>query len=128
MAVGFPDLVNGYIGGNSIKETATASVNGSAIDLTEGEGPVHVVVSIGAASGTSPTMDAKLQESVDGSTGWADVAGATLAQKTDSDANTQSVFETHGRGQPFVRVVATVGGTTPSFHLHAAVLSKSKSY
>lgn len=70
-------------------------------------------------SGTSPTLDAKLQESND-KTNWADVAGAAITQMTALGTNTAKVpgsaatdAVTFAR---YVRIVALVGGTsTPTF-------------
>lgn len=62
-----------------------------------------------AASGTTPTLDVVIQTSNDGSTNWQ--ALGTFAQKTAASSE-RNVFPGADR---FVRVVCTIGGTTPSF-------------
>jgi len=64
--------------------TATAAVQ-NAID-TKGFTTAMFVVAIGTATGTTVavtfTLDAKIMESADGSTGWTDVSGAAITQVT----------------------------------------------
>jgi hypothetical protein len=73
-------------------------------------------------SGTSPTLAGKIQESADGSTNWTDISGATFTTVTAS-TNTQAIA--FDRTKRFLRYVATVGGTSPSFAV-AVVISEQK--
>ncbi len=68
-----------------------------------------VTLNVSAASGTTPTLDVKLQHSPDG-TQWADL-GTAFAQKTAAGLETKAFTGLHG----YVRVSYTIGGTTPSF-------------
>jgi hypothetical protein len=91
---------------------ATATRNGDPLEVgMRSDACLELVVT--AASGTTPTLDVKLQTSKDGSgTGlgaWRDVA--SFAQATGAASERKS-FSGLDR---FVRAVATVGGTTPSF-------------
>lgn len=70
-----------------------------------------------AASGTGPTLNCSLEESADGST-WTAVTGSGTAQL----AATGNALATAAVTKNFVRVTATVGGTTPSFTFSATVL------
>lgn len=90
----------------------TASANGSGIDLNADQpfGPVTLLLSIGAASGTTPTLDVKLQDSADGAS-WADISGAAFAQKTAAGFGTLQI----STWRRHIRAVATIAGTTPSF-------------
>lgn len=92
----------------------TASANGSSVNLAgyadPGEREMLAYLDVGAASGTSPTLDVRLQDSADGTT-WADISGAAFAQKTGVAQET-IYFST---ARKFVRAVATIGGTSPSF-------------
>ena len=57
---------------------ATGTVNGASIDTAHFDEAL-IVLNAGTATATG-TLDAKIQESADGSTGWADVTGAAFAQ------------------------------------------------
>jgi hypothetical protein len=97
----------------------TATTNGPALRVPGGEGGSHVVVAVhvSAVSGTTPSLTPKLQDSADGSTGWADVTGAAGTALT---AAGNVLFNGHTT-KKFVRVVATVSGTTPSLTTTATV-------
>ncbi len=93
----------------------TASANGSAVDLlgyvNPGVKDMLAYLNVGAVSGTTPTLDLKLQESDDGSTGWTDISGAVFTQATSATSETikAKVFKR------YIRAVATIAGTAPSF-------------
>ena len=94
--------------------TLTASSNGTGVD-TQGYLQGMVVLETGLVSGTSPTMSVKLQESDDNST-FVDIAGAVFATVTASN-NSQvlRIRELNVARKRYLRAVATIGGTTPSF-------------
>ena len=86
----------------------TASANGSAVEL--GDCAVaRLDLKVTAASGTTPTLNVKVQTSPDGTT-WTDV-GTAFAQATGATTEHKIVSGL----DRFVRGVATIGGTTPSF-------------
>ena len=96
----------------------TASFNTGGVDLSKFERCL-AIIDIGAVSGTSPTFDAKWQESVDNST-FTDVAGFNNLSITQITAGTKTVTmeirPSHlSAGKRYVRVAVTIGGTTPSF-------------
>ncbi|MEE9140513.1 MAG: hypothetical protein V3U18_07020 [Alphaproteobacteria bacterium] len=106
-------------------DSAAATINGPAIDRS---GFLSAVLhhASGAATGTptAQTVDSKLQDSADGSTGWADITGAAAAQLTadDTDADVNVDF---GTTKKFIRVVTTVGftgGTSPTIPVAATVM------
>jgi len=116
------DVANEAILGNGLApQTITASTNGPTGDMLAGDGPCFAIQQIGTVSGTSPTLAGKIQESSDGST-WTDVTGATFTTVTAS-TNTQAI--TFDRTKRYLRYVATVGGTSPSYAI-AVVLSQQK--
>ena len=103
-------------------QTLTASANGSAIDMISADGACFCIQQVGAVSGTSPTLAGKIQESADGSTGWADISGAAFTTVTAS-TNTQVIsFE---RTKRYLRHVATIAGTNPSYAV-AVVIGEQK--
>ncbi len=106
----------------------TSSGNGTAIDThgTDYGNPRELVcfLDVGAATGTSPTLDVKLQDSDDNSS-FSDISGATFTQKTDTGSEELSVTGF----RRYVRAAATIGGTSPSFTFGvAAVAGKPRSY
>jgi hypothetical protein len=63
----------------SASASQASTVTGSAVDLLDYEGGVAIIQNHGTGTGT---LDGKIQDSADGSTGWADVSGATFSQST----------------------------------------------
>ncbi len=112
---------NVILGIGAPPQTATSTVNGSGGDLLQGDGRCFAVQQVGTVSGTSPTLNGKIQESDDNSA-WSDVAGATFTQVTASN-NYQAI--TFDRAKRYVRYVGTIAGTSPSFAL-AVVISEQK--
>lgn len=99
----------------------TSSSSGSAVNIRPyalGEfAPLKVFLSVGAASGTSPTLDVTIQQSPDGSTGWTTVGSFT--QMTGTGSQEIRVTPT----QPYIRVAYTIAGTSPSFTFHVTALA-----
>lgn len=93
-----------------------ATTNGSAVDLLGVKSGLNFILDSGAATvGTLPTLDVKIQDSADGSTGWADVTGMAFAQVT-TVASAQVLGIANGKTRRYVRAVATIGGSaTPTF-------------
>lgn len=92
------------------KAARTSTGNGTSVDNTTSSsngavGHLHVF----AKSGTSPTLDVKIQHSVDNSV-WADLLTFTQATAATSERKTST-----GAVNRYVREVRTIGGTSPSF-------------
>lgn len=98
--------------------------NGGAINRS-GMDSCKLILSVGAATGspTGQTADCKLQDSADGSTGWADYtdpstsATAAVAQILDTDDAAAEVSVNLRSAKKFIRTVTTIGftaGTTPA--------------
>lgn len=90
---------------------AAATVDSGPIAAPSETGPIIVAAHVSAASGTTPTLDVTLEQSANGTSGWATVAGSALTQLTAAGNRIGFAAPT----QPYVRVKATIGGTTPSF-------------
>lgn len=91
--------------------TKTATFTGAALDLgAHGLGSRALVARllITAASGTTPTLVGKLQESDDNSA-WNDLI------TFESQAAVSESFRRFTTNKRYVRFVATIAGTTPSF-------------
>lgn len=90
-----------------------ANTNGSAVDLQGyvGKGELAFFLSVGSVSGTSPTLDVKIQQSDSSTSGFADIAGAAFAQASAIGTQEMRVIPT----KRYIRAVVTVGGTSPVF-------------
>lgn len=93
--------------------TVSTSSNTTAIDdAASSANGANAILTVTAASGTTPTLVAKVQHSVDNSV-WVDLI--TFGSKNSRSSEFQTVA---GTVQRYVRVLWTVGGTTPSFTFH----------
>jgi hypothetical protein len=93
----------------------TASFNSGSVDLQKFRRALFII-DIGAVSGTSPTFDAKLQESTDNSS-FSDLSGSNVSISQITTASHTVTLEVRA-GQitkRYVRVAVTIGGTSPSF-------------
>lgn len=93
----------------------TSTANGTAVDVQQYIGQMKFILTSTAGTGTTPTLDVKLQGSADGSTGWADITGATFTQVTDAADASEAIGVVIDGSPRYVRAVATIAGTTPSF-------------
>ena len=101
------------------------SVNGPAINRLGFDSCVlHTAAGAVTGSPTGQTLDAKLQDSADGSTGWADLVPAiAIVQITADDSEAQVDADLSGV-KKFIRVVQAVvltGGTTPAWAVGSTV-------
>jgi hypothetical protein len=85
----------------------TATGNGPAV-RTDNKGTIRASLDVTAASGTTPSLTAKLQTSFDGTT-WRDVVSFTAATGVTSERKSFPGIDR------YVRAAWTVSGTTPSF-------------
>ena len=104
----------------------TATVNGSAVDILDYEGHAAAILQSAAGTGTTPTLDVKLQDSADGSTDWQDVSGAAFTQVTDAAAAAEVIKFNASDVRRYVRAVATIGGSTPSFTCAVSFVGKKQ--
>ena len=88
------------------------TTNGAAFDLRPYDGDIRLMLNSAAGTGTTPTLDVKIQHSDDGTT-WVD-SGVTFTRVT-TVAATEVLAQTAERFKRYIRAVDTVGGTTPSF-------------
>lgn len=103
---------------NNPLETITASGNGTAVFVGANRSFTVAQRVGGVVSGTNPTLDTKIQESANGSSGWTDVV--SFPQVTASMAGLSGGTGPNRVGvvttKDYLRRVHTVGGTgSPSF-------------
>ena len=92
----------------------TATATSSAIDLLEFDGDILLVLDSAAGTGSSPTLDVKLTNSDASSGTYTDLSGATFTQVTGS-ASMQTLVINKDSAERYIKIVQTVGGSTPSF-------------
>lgn len=97
---------------------AAGNVTSGPIDNPGAAGFVVLLVHCTAATGTSPTLNVTLEQSADGKTSWSAIPGASSLQLVAASNSVAFAVPT----APFVRVSATVGGTTPAVTASVAVL------
>ena len=94
----------------------TATAGGTGIDIRQYSGKIAVIFQSAAGTGTTPTLDIKLQDddAVGGSYG--DITGATFTQVTDGADITEKIVVDADACKAFIRAHKTIGGTsTPTF-------------
>jgi hypothetical protein len=109
--------------GGAGPQTSTSTVTGTGVDMIHADGRCFAVQHVGTVSGTSPTLDGKIQESDASGSGYADVAGATFTQVTASTNLQVIAFE---RTKRYLRYVGTIAGTSPSFALAVQIGEQKK--
>jgi len=94
----------------------TSTLTGTGIDVLEYEGVALVLLNASAGTGTSPTLDVKLQHSDDDST-YEDVTSGAFSQVTDAaeTAGVKVMKLNVSDLKRYLRIVGTIAGTTPSF-------------
>ena len=98
----------------------TATGSGTGVDCSGYEEVVYVQM-IGAVSGTTPTLDTIIEESLTSGGTYTAIAGAVFAQVTTA-THQFSLSARVNPLKPFQRVTNTIAGTTPSFTMSVAVL------
>jgi hypothetical protein len=97
----------------TVSTARTANYTGTAFDTKDYEGSAKVIVDVGAVSGTTPTLDLKLQESDTSGGSYTDIAGATAAQMTATGV--AEINYNANQAKRWIRVAGTITGTSPSF-------------
>lgn len=100
---------------------AVGTVNGAAID-TVGFHDAMFTLNVGSAD-PDGFLDVKIQESADGSTGWADITGAAFVQVTTTNANAiyQGAVKMTPSRKRYLRAVATVAQNACLFAVDAVL-------
>lgn len=127
MSTWINDLKNNVVlanDGNTLVAAArTTTGNGAAVDLVESMGPCFGLLNLGAVAGTAPTLDVKFQESDTSGGTFTDIPGAVFPQQ---NAQNKTLAVNFNRTKRFVRAVATIGGSTPSFTFAVVVFAMKK--
>jgi hypothetical protein len=112
----------------------TAGGNGTGVSCTNCCQELIWITHVGASAGTSPTLNLKLQSSINDNTAsaagaadaYADITGASI-DLTSSDANTIIVRSVVVRNETYVRLVTgTPGGSSTPGFTFGSVLEATK--
>jgi len=98
-------------------DSRTTTATGTGFDLqgtNDAEGEAIVILDCEAGSGTTPTLNVKLQDSANNSD-WADITGATFTEVTDAEAVIEKITINANDVRRYVRAVGTQAGTNPVF-------------
>lgn len=87
----------------------TATATGSAVLIREYTQMVGVTL-MSAIATAGDTLDVTIEDSADGSTGWAAVSGAAFTQVTASADATETIFVDSDATKAYVRAVGTIAG------------------
>lgn len=99
---------------------AKTATNSSAALVVGNYREAIATLNVTAASGTTPTLDVKLQTSDDGGTTWYDLPGGVFTQRTAAGAQALQITNFGDT----LRAVSTIGGTTPSFTYAIKLVAK----
>ena len=105
--------------------SATATATSSAIDLKEFDGDVILVLNCAAGTGSSPTLDIKVQDSDETGGTYGDLSGAAFTQVTTS-ASLQTLEVNKDECKRFIKIVQTVGGSSPVFVYGISLIATKK--
>src|SRR5262249_44468899 len=123
MSTKLHDVANQMIlGVGAAPQTATSTVTAPGGDLLAGDNRCFAIQQVGAVSGTSPTLDGKIQESSDNTT-WSDIAGTTFTQASPA-TNSQPIAL--DRTRRHARYIGTTAGPSPSFARAVGISEQKK--
>lgn len=107
-----------------------ASVNGTGVDMKDYLGIGKVILDAALGTGTTPTLDVKLQHSDDDGVAdtYTDITDGDFDQVTDALGNgVQEKKIDLDAVRRYVRAVVTIGGTNyPTFSCNCIVLAKKQ--
>ncbi|OGP65796.1 MAG: hypothetical protein A3K22_00990 [Deltaproteobacteria bacterium RBG_16_42_7] len=100
----------------AVSGARTSTLTGTAIDISQYQGDLKIILDSAAGTGTTPTLNGKIQtgDQSDGSDA-ADVSGAVFAQVVAA-ASKQSIGVDTRACKKYIRFIGTIAGTTPSFN------------
>ena len=110
------DVHNELLASNLIAGTYTANADGAGVDLQDYQGVLKVILNSGAGGGTTPTLDAKIQDSAD-NFAFADIPGKVFGRVTDAGMSIQILGIDTRTIKRYIRVALAITGTSPTFGL-----------
>lgn len=109
----------------TLNQLVSANANGAAIDLQPFNGAVKVTLAAAYSTGTSATLDVRLEESADNAN-WAN-ANVSFTQVGNAANSVQSAYYDTRAHARYLRAVATIGGSsTPAFAASVVAVGAKK--
>lgn len=102
-------------------QTATSTVTGTGVDLMGYNDDCVAYFDLGAASGTGPSCIVTIETSPDNST-WTVRTTFSTADDTSDNKSACAKVTLDGTNRRYIRAVATIAGTTPSFAITVGCL------
>ncbi len=99
----------------------TAAATGAAIDLNDYEG--EAAITLMASAGGTGSVDVTIQDSSDGSTGWANISGAAFTQVTTAASQQKIALKTDGCKR-YIRALGTIATGPQVFSVSALAAKK----
>lgn len=108
------NLGGGLLVSGLLPSAARTTTTNSAAQATGNADNANILIDVTAVSGTTPTLTVEVQWSHDGTTWFSGGAGVS-ADATASITAVGKLVRTFPVRAPFMRVQASIAGTTPSF-------------
>lgn len=108
-----------------VSASVTATASSSVIDLLEFDGDVVLVLNCAAGTGSSPTLNVKVQEHSATSGTFTDLSGATFTEVTTS-ASLQTLAINKDECKRYIKIVQTVAGSSPVFVYGISLVAAKK--
>lgn len=100
----------------AVSATNTSTLTGTGVDVSAYEGVAVAVLNTAKGTGTTPTLNGKLQSSDAVGGTYADISGATFAEVTASADVVEAISFVVSDAKAFVRFIGTIaGGGSESF-------------
>ncbi|MFA4871380.1 MAG: hypothetical protein WC623_24490 [Pedobacter sp.] len=94
---------------------AASPISGTGVDIRDYQGVLKVILDSGAGGGTTPTLDAKLQDSANNTT-FADITGKAFTQVTTAVSLQSLAIDTRAVRR-YLRIYITITGTGATYGL-----------
>lgn len=104
----------------------TVTNNGTGVNVSDYKGVLKCALSYGAGGGTSPTLDVTIEDSADDASYAALSPAKAFAQVTNAAAAFESISVDTRAVRKFIRAVATLTGTSPTFDGSVTVVGQKQ--
>ena len=99
-----------------VADVRTSSANGTGVDIQDYIGKLKLVLDSEEGTGNADnTLDVKIQHSDASGSGYTDITGAAFTQVDGSTAAFESISLDTRSTKRYIRAVATIAGTSPSY-------------
>lgn len=123
------DLANGVLRLQAAAPAAiTTTTTSTAIDMLTSDGRCVLEINLGAVTGTTPTYTLQITQCATSGGTYTNIPTNSLtATLNAANANTY-VLLSFDRDQRFIKIVETLGGTTPSYTRAVSILAALKTF